>query len=238
MTINVGPYKIGQVYVGPTKIAKGYSGDQLVYLTNSGMPDGYIIYAYGVAGADSILIPLSGYYKVELVGGGGGAYYYQDYDNPSNDVMLGGGAGAYLSFTTWLQAGTYSATIGDAGTFGEGDIDGRYTAATSGGTTSFLGQVAHGGQGYSGIPRPSVNSLLGGGYGFSRQALPEEIGYNNSSESAGGGASNGKYYGTCQFSGVSYAAGRGGGWVDGDSYVVSPFGGYIKISATSWNPPT
>ena len=236
MPIYKGSNLIKSIYKRYTTIDKVYKGSQLVYRNPGILPDGQVIYSYGVAGADSITITLSGYYKVELVGGGGGAYLYQDYDVPANDVLLGGSAGGYLSFTTWIKAGTYSATIGDAGTFGQGDIDGRDTAATNGGNTSFLGQVAYGGQGYSGTPRPSVNSLLGGGYGFNRQSLPEEIGYSNS-ESSAGGASNGKYYGTCSFSGASYDAGRGGGWVDGDPYVVSPFGGYIKISATSWNPP-
>lgn len=236
MTINIGDFKIGQVYLGSMKIAKAYLGSQLVYRTNSINPAGTVVHSFGVAGSGTFNCQSSGYYLIELAGGGGGGYYYQDYDNSANDVKLGGGGGGYLSFVTWLAKGQYTYTIGSAGTYGEADIDGKYTAATGGSATIFLGQRANGGLGYSGMPRPTVNSLNGGGTGFNREALPDGLGYMVTMQS--GTASSGGLYGTCAFHLDSYTVGRGGGWDSSDPYYIAPFDGYIRITATNWNPPT
>ena len=228
--------KIMPIYKGDTRIAKAYLGSQLVYRTNSINPAGTVVHSFGVPGSGNFNCQSSGYYLVELAGGGGGGYYYQDYDNPANDVKLGGGGGGYLAFVTWLAKGQYAYTIGSAGTYGEGDIDGKYIAATGGSATIFLGQRANGGLGYSGTPRPTVNSLNGGGTGFNKPGLPEGIGYISASQS--GTASSGGLYGTCAFQLDSYAVGRGGGWDSSDTSYKAPFDGYIRITATNWNPPT
>ena len=163
---------------------------------------------------------------VTAVGGGGGGGA-GDGDNIERTLGCGGGGGGgycvvkeSVTFTPYLK---YQATVGKGGAGGVTNVDVDPRRGKNGGSTSFLGVTAQGGQGGVG-GSASEKSWAGeggngngkGGWGTGKR--PTTLG---SSESGTPGA-NGTAQGYSSFTAtVLYGGGGGGGHTDGST----PFNG-------------
>lgn len=101
-----------------------------------------IIIERSAAGTQTIEIPITGSYEIIMVGGGGGSGYATNWSEYG--YIARGGQAAMISGTATLTAGTYTVTIGAAGTAGPGGYGGH---GGNGGDTIFNGNIAGGGKG-------------------------------------------------------------------------------------------
>jgi hypothetical protein len=132
---------------------------------------------YSTAGNYTFIAPISGKYKVTVVGGGGGGGGALGSSSISAAGGGGGGGGVSIKYI-FITAGTnISTTIGAGGTGGTGEVSGNsggttsfgvYCSATGGGGGSYGGTTANrfGGGGSGGIgTNGDINSYGGAGYG-------------------------------------------------------------------------
>ena len=177
MTVYKGANKIDKVDIGSTKIGKIYKGSTLLY--DSKIPAGTVIFESATAGTYTINITKSQNYYIELVGGGGGGQQIV----MMSSIICGGGSGAYVYGTMYLEKGSYTLNIGNAGTNGNNNV-----AATKGGDTSFNYQIAGGGSrgssGAGGTYTTSLTGVSGNSGGESRNANSV---YDNSATGYGAG---------------------------------------------------
>lgn len=158
---------------------------------------------------------------VEVIGGGGGGGGAIGNDGTSR-CSSGGAAGGYArSFITSL-AGSYSVTIGAAGTAGAADVAG---AAGSGGTTSFGSISATGGVGGSAssttataVAVTSSNGGAGSGGDFNLQGEGGEGSLKVSNDARLSGAGGSTKYGTGGRQRGASSAGTGTAGVDASGY--------------------
>lgn len=112
----------------------------------TGYPSGYAAYESSTPGTYTFNVAQSGVYDVHLVGGGGGGSEGASDISGAWYIFAGaGGSGAHVWWWQYLDAGSYSVTVGDKGA----RVSGGYGSRTggTGGNTVFLSQTAGGGLG-------------------------------------------------------------------------------------------
>lgn len=191
----IGSTKIKEFYIGSTKLKELYCGSTKIW--SGKIPAGTVIFESSTTGTYTVELSKSQNYEVLMVGGGSGAA--QRFIQPYGSV--GGGSGAFISGTTFIEKGTYTVVVG-AGGYG-GDMSG------AGEATTFIGQSAGGGTaGIVGERWPGQ----GGSYTVTLEGLTG-INGNSGSDNGHGGASR-------------YEGHGAGGW-----YRDPGEPGYIKITA-------
>lgn len=219
MTLHVGDKNIVDVRYGNAKIARIYKGGNLLY----GYQPSEVLFESSTAGTYQLYVKCRCKLSFIAVGGGGGGSCNGTYyaNNITANVGGGGGSGAYVYGTLEVFAGTYTITVGSAGSFGRGVNNVPPIRGSDGTSSVVFGQVAGGGGGSLG------NS---GGYGGSAGIAQTAYGFVNGNVgtlspvypavggypliTAAGGAS------------VYNGYGLGG---NGDSTPAT--GGYVKITA-------
>ncbi len=130
-------------------------GKRLKWLNENGrIPT---VQRYLVAGTYTFVAPVSGFYRITVVGsgaGGGGVY-----STAQQSSSAGGGAGGgYATKTIWLDAGTSVVVI-----VGKGGLGGVGPALGSDGETSYFGDLFHATGGRGGIYGNAATPALGYG---------------------------------------------------------------------------
>ena len=159
----------------------------------TGYPSGYAAYESDSPGPHTISITQAGVYDVHIVGGGGGgARSVWTYNGATGYCGAGGGGGAYVHWWQYFDVGNYSVTIGGGGNgLNSSSYGGGY--ATAGGNTTFLEQVAKGGDpayAYGGIGAYDTRVGAGGGYETDYTGIT-----GNNGSGGTGGASRYRNYG-------------------------------------------
>lgn len=148
MSLYIGNSKVADtasygLWFGGSKIKEAYLGSQLVYKYKPYAPS-TVLFEKAVAGTYTLNV--IGRVKVSVImvgaGGGGGSSHFMVWERGRN-----GGQGSMISGNIYLDAGSYSITVGAAG-IGHRKSDGSGSGAgTAGGSTTFLGNTAGGGSG-------------------------------------------------------------------------------------------
>ena len=159
----------------------------------TGYPSGYAAYESDSPGPHTISITQAGVYDVHIVGGGGGgARSVWTYNGATGYCGAGGGGGAYVHWWQYFDVGNYAVTIGGGGNgLNSSSYGGGY--ATGGGNTTFLEQVAKGGDpayAYGGIGAYDTRVGTGGGYETDYTGIT-----GNNGSGGTGGASRYRNYG-------------------------------------------
>lgn len=123
------------VYCNGMVIPQVYYGSTLVHQTEK-------IFESDVGGTYNVIIPISAYYDIILVGAGGGSAYCIDdfgYNGGKN-----GGSGAVVSGTVFLSSGSYTVVVSTAGT---GNTKREQTLSAGDATSSSINGIIAGGGG-------------------------------------------------------------------------------------------
>lgn len=211
--IYIGNTKQKNIYIGNTKIKKVFVGSTLVYTTNT--PTGQVIFESATPGSYMVTIPTSQNYNILLIGGGAGGFVN------TGSAHIGGGSGALIRGTTYINAGTYELIIG-AGSNGTQYIESGTMNVADGGYTGFINQIAYGGQGHN-KNHSSLDTQAGGSYFVNLSGLTGINGNNSNSWSGG----------LSLYDNTQTGYGAGGYTYDrGDMYYyTNGINGYAKIIA-------
>lgn len=163
MTENLNSVMNSSCYIGHEHTISLTMSNECV---TTGYPSGYAAYESSAPGTYTFNVAQSGVYDVHIVGGGGGGSEGASDISGAWYIFAGaGGSGAHVWWWQYLDAGSYSVTVGDKGA----RVSGGYGSRTggTGGNTIFLSQTAGGGLGgtsHGGAGGGSSSGGEGGSY--------------------------------------------------------------------------
>jgi hypothetical protein len=167
----------------------------------------YLVATFTTTGPNSFIINRSGYINMILIAGGGGGGI------ASNRTGGGGGAGGYILLNNYfINAGSYTVTVGAGGgsaTSGSNTVFSNYTAIGGGSGGYVTANGGTGGSGGGGFHGSVFYGVGGPGAGTAGQGFAGALGYDGGGSgpyTAGGG---GGAFSTGQAAAVYYA-GQGG----------------------------
>lgn len=205
----------------------------------------------GTSGSKTFTVTVPGYYHVTLVGGGGGGWAFCANYSKWWRGASAGGSGATFSGYVYFPVGSYTVTVGGAGT-SDATAEDRWSKSTAGGDTSISGVITAGGGGAG--KGGGRNTSWGDGYA---KGLGGKITYHNPGKhpvsvatlavngidggGTGAGGDSYSYSGGSSTStplGITYGAGSkasasGRGTVE----VETPGGGYARVGYMGFYPP-
>lgn len=219
MSLYIGNSKVADtasygLWVGGSKIKQAYLGSQLVYKYKPYAPS-TILFEKATAGTYTLNV--IGRVKVSVImvgaGGGGGSSHYALWERGRN-----GGQGAMVSGDIYLDAGSYSITIGAAGT-GNRKVDGSGSGqGTDGGNTTAFGNTAGGGKGSG-----AHTGWYDGGSDWGGDGGTATVATSGLTGSNGANTSTASKYGSYGGGGIGNSSTAGNGQV-----------GYCKITAIGY----
>lgn len=148
MSLYIGNSKVADtasygLWFSDSKIKEAYLGSQLVYKYKPYAPS-TVLFEKAVAGTYTLNV--IGRVKVSVImvgaGGGGASCHFMVWERGRN-----GGQGSMISGNIYLDAGSYSITVGAAGAGQRIADTGGSAYGGNGGGTTFLGNTAGGGSG-------------------------------------------------------------------------------------------
>lgn len=219
MSLYIGNSKVADtasygLWVGGSKIKQAYLGSQLVYKYKPYAPS-TVLFEKATAGTYTLNVIGRVQVNVVLVGAGGGgsSCHYALWERGRN-----GGQGSMISGNVFIDAGSYSITVGAAGA-GQRLVDNGGSAnGGNGGSTTFLGNTAGGGNGSG-----AHTGWYDGGSDWGGDGGTANVVTSGLTGSNGANTSTASKYGSYGGGGIGNASTAGNGQV-----------GYCKITAIGY----
>lgn len=206
------------------------------------------------SGSKTFTVTVPGYYHVVLIGGGGGGWAFCANYSKWWRGASAGGSGASFSGYVYFPSGTYTVTVGGAGT-SDATAEDRWSKSTAGGASSIAGVItANGGGAGKGAGRNTFwnagdtgySTGLGGKLVFHNPTKHPVVNTTlstngNDGGGSGCGSSSYSYEGgsststplSITYGGGSKARASGRGAVE----VETPGGGYARVGYMGFYPP-
>lgn len=202
----------------------------------------------GTSGSKTFTVTVPGYYHVTLVGGGGGGWAFQRNYSKWWRGASAGGSGATFSGYVYFPVGTYTVTVGGAGT-SDATAEDRWSKSTAGGDTSISGVITAGGGGAG--KGGGRDTSWGSGYS---KGLGGKITYHNPGKHPvsetilavngkdGAGTGSGSQWGGTFAGGASTSTPLGieygqGSTASSSPSATTPGSGYARVGYMGFYPP-
>lgn len=200
-------------------------------------------------GSKTFTVTIPGYYHVTLVGAGGGGWGFRKNYSKWWRGASAGGSGATFSGYVYFPAGTYTVSVGVAGTSDATSSD-RWSVSTAGGSTSIAGVITAGGGG----PGKGGGRDTSWGSGYSA-GVGGTLTYHNPSKhpvsstilavngNPGAGCGSGTHWSGTYAGGASTSTPLGITYGEGSTASSSPSAstpgsGYARVGYMGFYPPT
>ena len=206
------------------------------------------------SGSKTFTVTVPGYYHVTLIGGGGGGWAFCKNYSAWWRGASAGGSGASFSGYVYFPVGTYTVTVGSAGT-SDATADDRWSRSTAGGNTSISGVITAGGGGAGkGCGRNTFWDAGDTGYSVgtggkltfhnpSKHPVSTTILSTNGNNGSGTGCGKNAYSytgGASTSTSLGFTYGKGSKAAAhgrGNTEVETPGGGYARVGYMGFYPP-